>query len=162
MFIKVFTIEFSRIEGSFSDSEVTNFLQGKELITVKDYLLEVVGKNFLVLIITYTVKEDFSKIGSNEASTSANLMGLLSDENKNLFDSLKSWRLHESKKQAIPPFIVFTNKQLAEIASLNPTTLNHLSQIDGIGPIKLEKYGDIILKIVDGFIKKDEVAENKF
>lgn len=148
-------------EGCFSDSEITNFLQGKELISVKDYLLEVVGKNFLVLIITYSVKEDFSKIGRNEASTSENLMELLSDENKSLFDSLKNWRLLESKKQAIPPFIIFTNKQLAEIASLGPTTLNHLSQIDGIGPIKLERYGDAILKIVDGVLKKDKVGQDK-
>lgn len=73
---------------------------------------------------------------------------LINKDNEVIFNSLKSWRLEESKKQGFPPFIIFTNKQLADIAVLKPSTLNHLSQIDGIGPSKMEKYGEKILRLV--------------
>ena len=50
----------------------------------------------------------------------------------------------------MPPYIVFPNKVLEAIAAQQPTTLEELERIPGIGPAKLEQYGSAILTIVTG------------
>lgn len=72
------------------------------------------------------------------------------------FNNLRSWRYETSKKDGVPSYIVFTNKQLAEIVSRNPTSLNQLSQIDGIGPGKIQKYGTQVLDLLSGKGQKVE------
>ena len=48
----------------------------------------------------------------------------------------------------MPPYIVFSDKTLTEIASVKPTTRAALSRISGVGPKKLELYADDVLAIV--------------
>jgi DNA helicase II / ATP-dependent DNA helicase PcrA len=59
--------------------------------------------------------------------------------------ALKAWRLERSKKDEIPAFVVFHDKTLQEIARRNPTDLRSLSMVSGVGPAKLERYGDEVL-----------------
>jgi superfamily II DNA helicase RecQ len=103
------------------------------------------------VIVTYSLKEIDRPVVTKSVELSAKgttWKELINKDNEVIFISLKNWRLEESKKQGFPPFIIFTNKQLADIAVLKPSTLNHLSQIDGIGPSKMEKYGEKILRLV--------------
>ncbi|MFZ4715885.1 MAG: HRDC domain-containing protein [Bacteriovoracaceae bacterium] len=65
------------------------------------------------------------------SSKAATWKELINKSHEVIFNSLKNRRLEESKKQGFSPFIIFTNKQLEDIAVLKPSTLNHLSQIDG-------------------------------
>ncbi len=45
----------------------------------------------------------------------------------------------------MPAYVVFHDATLAEIAARRPQTLGELSQIPGVGPAKLERYGDDVL-----------------
>ena len=65
-----------------------------------------------------------------------------------LFEVLREWRGESSKKEGVPPYIIFTNIQLAKIAVTRPTSLNALQDIEGIGNAKREKYGKAILLII--------------
>ncbi len=125
MLLKIFTLEFSPAEGVFHDSVVMDFLKDKSLISVKDYLVEKNGKIFLTVIVTYSLKEIdrpvVTKLGE-PSSKGATWKELINKDNEVIFNSLKNWRLEESKKQGFPPFIIFTNKQLADIAVLKPST----------------------------------------
>lgn len=51
-----------------------------------------------------------------------------------------------------PAYVVFDNKTLAAIARQAPTSLAELSRISGIGPAKLEKYGDAVIALVSRLI----------
>jgi DNA helicase-2/ATP-dependent DNA helicase PcrA len=62
-----------------------------------------------------------------------------------LFESLRAWRLQRARSDEIPPYVVFHDSTLAEIAARKPQSLGELSQIAGIGPAKLERYGDAVL-----------------
>jgi DNA helicase-2/ATP-dependent DNA helicase PcrA len=62
-----------------------------------------------------------------------------------VFESLRAWRLERARADAIPPYVVFHDSTLAEIASRRPHSLGELSQIAGVGPTKLERYGDAVL-----------------
>jgi DNA helicase-2/ATP-dependent DNA helicase PcrA len=62
-----------------------------------------------------------------------------------LFESLRAWRLQRAREDAIPPYVVFHDSTLAAIAACRPQSLGELAQIAGVGPTKLERYGDDLL-----------------
>jgi hypothetical protein len=69
--------------------------------------------------------------------------------NPALFDALKAWRTTRSKADGMPAYVVAKDATLEAIAQLAPTTLQDLLTVDGIGPAKLERYGEEILAVVD-------------
>jgi len=67
-----------------------------------------------------------------------------------LFEALRRHRLELARKQAVPPYVVASDRTLREIAHARPRTLEDLALIHGIGPAKLERYGEEWLAIVAG------------
>lgn len=65
-----------------------------------------------------------------------------------VFESLRSWRLGESKSSEVPAFVVFTDATLAAIAEAQPQSLEQLAALSGVGPSKLEKYGEAVLRVL--------------
>jgi DNA helicase-2/ATP-dependent DNA helicase PcrA len=61
------------------------------------------------------------------------------------FAALRAWRAERAKADEVPAYVVFHNATLAEIADRRPRTLAELGRIPGIGPTKLERYGDDVL-----------------
>ncbi len=66
-----------------------------------------------------------------------------------IFAALKAWRLERSKSDGVPAFVVADNKTLEAITADMPTDQRSLLAVSGIGPTKLELYGDEILAILD-------------
>jgi ATP-dependent DNA helicase RecQ len=65
-----------------------------------------------------------------------------------LFEALRQWRLAEAKGQGIPPYVIFHDSVLREIAAIRPATLAALGQIKGVGASKLERYGERVLGVL--------------
>ena len=65
-----------------------------------------------------------------------------------LFEALRARRTSLAKQQGVPPYVVFHDKTLAEIAAFMPQDLQQFSQISGVGESKLEKYGEEFLEVV--------------
>src|SRR6185437_12300327 len=65
-----------------------------------------------------------------------------------LFESLRAWRAAEAKAQAIPPYVIFHDSVLREIAAVRPASLAELGQVKGVGAPKLERYGARVLDIL--------------
>ncbi len=57
------------------------------------------------------------------------------------FDTLRTWRAAEAKAQSVPPYLIFHDSVLREIAAVRPVNLAELGQIRGVGASKLERYG---------------------
>ncbi|MGZ4212728.1 MAG: ATP-dependent helicase [Actinomycetota bacterium] len=68
-----------------------------------------------------------------------------------LFEALRSWRAGVARDAGLPAYVVFHDATLAEIARLAPATRAALRSISGVGPLKMQRYGDEILKIVATF-----------
>ena len=64
--------------------------------------------------------------------------------------ALRSWRLARARQDGVPAYVVFTDRTLVELAERRPTTLLGLSGIPGIGPAKLERYGEEVLDLLAG------------
>ena len=73
----------------------------------------------------------------------------LSEEGQVRFEALRSWRTEQAREQAMPPYIVFNDKALTAIAAAAPTSLVELSRCHGVGPTKLDRYGDDILELLE-------------
>ncbi len=61
------------------------------------------------------------------------------------FEALKAWRLHRARAEDVPAFHVFHNATLEEIAVRRPRSLAELAAVPGVGPVKLERYGEEVL-----------------
>jgi DNA helicase-2/ATP-dependent DNA helicase PcrA len=73
------------------------------------------------------------------------------DADPGLADLLRAWRLETSRANGVPAYVVFTDRSLEEIAARKPVTLADLSVVHGIGPAKLEQYGEDIIELVADF-----------
>ena len=69
-------------------------------------------------------------------------------EGEVLFEALRRWRAAEAKAQSVPPYIIFQDSVLREIAEVRPESLDMLGLIRGVGTSKLERYGDAVLEVV--------------
>ena len=67
---------------------------------------------------------------------------------EDLFERLKEWRMTHSRARNVPAYVVFTDATLTAIAEQLPPDEHALSSIPGVGPMKLETYGEEILRMV--------------
>jgi len=75
----------------------------------------------------------------------------LSEADRPLFDALRAWRAGEAKAQHVPPYVIFHDRTLAEIAAVKPGSRAALERINGVGEAKLAHYGAAVLEVVGGF-----------
>jgi ATP-dependent DNA helicase UvrD/PcrA len=67
-----------------------------------------------------------------------------------LGERLRAWRLERARNDGVPPYVVFHDSVLHEIAETRPESLAELAQVAGVGPAKLERYGSDVLVALRG------------
>ncbi|MBS1101979.1 DNA helicase RecQ [Gluconobacter sp. Dm-62] len=72
----------------------------------------------------------------------------LSPDEKPYFDALRQWRLSEAREQEIPPYVIFHDSVLRDIAREQPASHNELGGIKGVGASKLDRYGTAVLTVL--------------
>ncbi len=68
-----------------------------------------------------------------------------------LFEALRAWRREEAARQHVPPYVIFHDRTLAEIAAARPGGSGALAALSGVGEGKLARYGEAVLAVVRGF-----------
>ncbi|MBA4803835.1 MAG: DNA helicase RecQ [Brevundimonas sp.] len=61
------------------------------------------------------------------------------------FEVLRAWRRDRAAEQRVPPYVIFQDRTLLEIAVAEPATLDALGHVPGVGQTKLERYGKAVL-----------------
>ena len=84
--------------------------------------------------------------GSSRAQASADFDNVDPD----LVAQLKAWRTEQARSQGVPPYVVFHDRTLLELASRRPASLAELGSVGGIGAAKLERYGTALLEVLAG------------
>ncbi|MCP4544562.1 MAG: RecQ family ATP-dependent DNA helicase [Chloroflexi bacterium] len=69
------------------------------------------------------------------------------------FQTLRAWRLEQARTQKVAPYVIFHDSHLRAIAVYKPATLDALSELKGIGPRKLELYGNAVIELVHEYLK---------
>jgi ATP-dependent DNA helicase RecQ len=70
------------------------------------------------------------------------------DVDEGLVGRLRSWRVERARTDAVPAYVVLHDATLRELAALRPQTLDELAGVKGLGPVKLERYGDDLLSVL--------------
>ncbi|MEY3644533.1 MAG: hypothetical protein RLZZ207_1228 [Bacteroidota bacterium] len=115
------------------------------------------GENFLVdpyLIELYN-DQDFEQLGQNEVEEEQLQSTQAYDEK--LFELLKIERKRVAKSKGLPPYVIFQDPSLEEMATVYPTTKEELSQINGVGMGKVEKFGTSFLKVIQNYVAENEI-----
>lgn len=110
-------------------------IETKPIIDKKTYIKPSVIKEEII---------EIKPIVTNEKLVEAK--SLVSDEE--LIKSLKAFRLEKSREEKIKPYFIFNDNQMMELISKRPKSKEDIINIYGFGPAKVEKYGEIILKIL--------------
>ncbi|HEY7809867.1 MAG TPA: DNA helicase RecQ [Allosphingosinicella sp.] len=67
-----------------------------------------------------------------------------------LFEALRARRRDLAREAGVPPYVIFHDSTLREMAELKPTSLHALSRVAGVGTAKLEKWGGAFVEVVQG------------
>jgi ATP-dependent DNA helicase RecQ len=69
---------------------------------------------------------------------------------RDLFEKLRAKRLELAKAQNVPPYVIFHDKTLAEMAARRPRNVTEFAAIPGAGQVKLARYGEAFLGVING------------
>jgi len=72
----------------------------------------------------------------------------LPGEAQRLFDALRAWRGEVARSHGVPAYVIFHDATLRDIALAQPSSLDELGRVNGVGASKLERYGEEILQRV--------------
>ena len=87
--------------------------------------------------------------------TAAAATAALPDVDRELFEALREKRMALAKDQGVPPYVIFHDRTLLEMAARRPATLEGLGQISGVGAAKLERYGEAFLSVISVAARQD-------
>jgi ATP-dependent DNA helicase RecQ len=68
-----------------------------------------------------------------------------------LFEALRARRRELAAEASVPPYVIFHDSTLREMAELKPATIHALSRVSGVGAAKLERYGAAFVEIIQGW-----------
>ncbi|WP_338519763.1 DNA helicase RecQ [Alteromonas gracilis] len=74
---------------------------------------------------------------------------------RTLFTRLKHLRKVLAEENEVPPYVVFSDATLVDMASKLPTTRNTLLEVSGVGQTKLERYGEAFIQLISDYISRD-------
>ncbi|HLN52462.1 MAG TPA: DNA helicase RecQ [Lentimicrobium sp.] len=83
--------------------------------------------------------------------------GAKTSSDKALFAMLKDLRKEISRKENLPPFVIFQDPSLEDMAIQYPITFDELKQITGVGTGKAQKYGEPFLKLIKTYVEENEI-----
>jgi ATP-dependent DNA helicase RecQ len=68
-----------------------------------------------------------------------------------IFDALRARRRELAEEAGVPPYVIFHDATLREMAQIRPRSLRDMELVTGIGARKLEAYGDAFLAVLKNF-----------
>jgi ATP-dependent DNA helicase RecQ len=96
----------------------------------------------------FTREDPVHAAGGKRAVAKVALDDDLDPETLNLYRALRTWRLETARAAGIPPYVVFHDSVLRQVAQARPTTSSALMMISGIGEAKARRYGQSILALL--------------
>ena len=118
------------------------------------------GNRFEDIIEKYIEEKNIDKSKLNTVSGKST--GLNSEyfnvtTDKKLYERLRDYRLSVSKLEGVLPYMILSSNTLKEISGRYPLDEEQLKDIGGIGPVKINKYGEDIINIVKEYIQENNI-----
>lgn len=85
---------------------------------------------------------------SRDRNTRSQTVTNLPDADEALFQALRERRMQIAKTQNLPPYVIFHDKTLIELAIAKPTSRSEMARVPGVGDAKLDRYGPAFLEVI--------------
>ncbi len=106
--------------------------------------------------VTLSKDHDYSTEGEEEEE-SDNDKGPVKAYDETLFELLKNQRKKVAKQKGLPPYVIFQDPSLEEMATTYPTTRDDLTQVNGVGRGKAVKFGEPFLKLIKQYVEENDI-----
>jgi ATP-dependent DNA helicase RecQ len=104
------------------------------------------GERRLTVLQAPETQESAGRSGRTKRRSDAS--SSLEGEALTMFEALRTWRRGEAARQGLPPYVIFHDQTLADIARARPRNQAALAAINGVGQGKLDRYGQAVLETV--------------
>ena len=84
---------------------------------------------------------------------------IVNTTDEKLFEMLMDLRKREAKKKGLPPFVLFLESSLQDMATLYPTTIKELEKVQGVGVGKSIKYGKPFVDLIASYVEENEIIK---
>ncbi len=159
MHIKTFT--FPAGAGSAVEDELNRFLDTNRVIDLQQQFFQTTSGGYWSFCVRFTPSNvPLPSSGNVPIRRKKDYKEELSAEHFAIFSRLRELRKQLAARDAVQPYIVFTDEELAAIATLPTIEVGKLIEIRGIGEKKIEKYGRPIVEMyLESPVKPIEEAE---
>ncbi|WP_323027266.1 DNA helicase RecQ [Gelidibacter japonicus] len=115
------------------------------------------GREFLKSPTSFMMSEDhvFDETTDDSIITTSKGEGAVADEN--LMAMLKDLRKRNAKKLGVPPFVIFQDPSLEDMALKYPITLEELGYVHGVGDGKAKKYGKDFIELIAEYVEENDI-----
>lgn len=128
----------------------------KDIETYGIIKLTELGKEYIASPTSFMMTEDHSfKEANDDAIIVAQKGGYVADEI--LFKILKAERKKVADKLKLPPFVIFQDPSLEDMALKYPITLSEMSNVHGVGEGKANKYGASFIKLINNYVEENDI-----
>ena len=148
------TLRYSPSLGGFDDRPLAEFVADKELLAVREHFFRVHDVPHLACLVLWhdagAAGHEAARPEQKRVRATSPVTSGLDEQERILFGTLREWRRKKARTDGVPPYVILNNRQLAALVRQRPQTPNALLTIDGIGPAKLERYGEELLRLLGG------------
>ena len=155
------TLTVYGIVNDFSRAELRDIISQlikRELLMqeVSKYpILKMTNKGYLFL----KNRENINLAKSSETDIETSKQEKSLRYNEELFENLRTLRKKLADEKGVPPFIIFSDVALQEMACYLPQSMDSFAKISGVGKEKLAQFGEKFLKIIIKFTKENKLEE---
>jgi ATP-dependent DNA helicase RecQ len=101
----------------------------------------------------------FEEANAEDDEEPAEAVAAVSASDEKLFEMLKDLRQRESKKKSLPPFVLFLENSLQDMATFFPTTILELERCQGVSKGKAIRYGKPFIELIAKYVDENEIEK---
>ena len=101
----------------------------------------------------------FEEANAEDDDEAPEPVGGTAASDEKLFEMLKDLRQKESKKKALPPFVLFLENSLQDMATFYPTTILELERCQGVSKGKAIRYGKPFIELIAKYVEENEIEK---
>ena len=118
------------------------------------------GKDFIKKPYSLMLVKDHDYDATDDEEVEAMAMGMSKDSgtDRTLFTMLKDLRKTIAKQNNLPPFVIFQDPSLEDMAIQYPITKEEMTQIAGVGAGKAEKFGEPFIKLIKEYVEENDIT----
>ena len=118
------------------------------------------GRDFIKKPFPIMLVKDHDYDAADDEEAEAMAMGMSKDSgtDRTLFTMLKDLRKTIAKQNGLPPFVIFQDPSLEDMAIQYPITKEEMTQIAGVGAGKAEKFGEPFIKLIKEYVEENDIT----